>query len=101
MDYRVLLKAMVSQNATDLHMQVGHAPTFVIDGKPFQAKGQILTRDYIEEIIAKVFTEEQLKSFNAKGETMGGFGFKNIGGFRVRAVTLRGEPALVFRYVPE
>lgn len=101
MDYRVLLKTMASQNATELHLQVGARPTFVIDGKLVQIKSDVVTREYIEEIVAKVFTEEQLKSYNAKGETMGGFGINEIGGFRVRAAHINGEPALVFRYIPE
>lgn len=101
MDYRVLLKTMVQQKASDLQLMTGESPVLKANDKVMTVKSDPLSQEYISGVIEQVLTDEQLSTYRSTGEVLGGFGIKGIGGFRIKVLTHKGNPAIIFRHVPE
>lgn len=95
-----LLKTMVEQNASDLHLTVGVPPEFRIQGKMVKVKTDPLTPDETKDLCFSVMTDAQKAEFEENLEIDFSFGVKDIARFRANFFIQKGFVAAVFRRIP-
>jgi twitching motility protein PilT len=95
-----LLRAMVDQDASDLHITNGTPPQFRIHGKLCKAKTDPLTPESIQELVYEMISDEQKKTFEEKHELDFSFGVKDVARFRGNLFYQRGSMGAVFRKIP-
>lgn len=95
-----LLKAMVEQNASDLHITVGVPPEFRIMGKMVRVKTDNLVAEDCKELCYSVMTDAQKAAFEHEMEIDFSFGIKDFSRFRANIFFQRGGVAGVFRRIP-
>ncbi|MBI2712032.1 MAG: PilT/PilU family type 4a pilus ATPase [Bdellovibrio sp.] len=95
-----LLKAMVDQDASDLHITVGIPPEFRIQGKMVKVKMDPLTSQDTKEICYSVLTDAQKSEFEKDLEIDFSFGIKDLSRFRGNCFIQRGGVGGVFRRIP-
>ncbi len=95
-----LLKAMVDQDASDLHITVGVPPEFRIQGKMVQVKMDTLSSADTKELCYSVLQDSQKAEFERDLELDFSFGLGNIARFRGNLFWQRGSVAGVFRRIP-
>ncbi len=95
-----LLKTMVDQDASDLHVTVGVPPEFRIGGKMVRVKTEILTSQDTKELCYSVLTDAQRSDFEKNQELDFSFGIKDLARFRGNLFYQRGNVAGVFRLIP-
>jgi twitching motility protein PilT len=95
-----LLRAMVEQDASDLHITNQSPPQFRIHGKLAKAKTDPLTPESIKDLVYEILTESQKKTFEANHELDFSFGVKDVARFRGNLFFQRGSMGAVFRKIP-
>ncbi len=97
----LLLEEVVKKKASDLHLQVGLAPTLRIDGKllPVQA-AQVLDEASVEKLIFAMLDDDQKQILLKDKEFDFSFAFGDLGRFRVNAFHERGNLAAALRLIP-
>lgn len=95
-----LLKAMVEQNASDLHITVGTTPQFRISGNMVKVKTEALSANDTKELCYSVMTDAQKSEFEQSSEIDFSFGIKDFARFRANCFFQRGGVAGVFRRIP-
>ena len=95
-----LLKTMVEQDASDLHITVGVSPVFRIQGKMVKVKVDAMTAQETKELCYSVLTDAQKAEFEKKFELDFSFGIKDFARFRGNLFYQRGGVAGVFGRIP-
>ncbi len=95
-----LLKTMVEQDASDLHIAVGVPPEFRIQGKMVKVKSDPLNSADAKELCYSVLTEAQKSDFERNLEIDFSFGIKELARFRGNVFYQRGNVGGVFRRIP-
>ncbi len=95
-----LLKAMVDQDSSDLHITVGVPPMFRIQGKMVKVKADPLTPVDTKELCYSVITDSQKNEFEKHLEIDFSFGIKDVARFRGNLFLQRGSIGGVFRRIP-
>ncbi|MBC7385941.1 MAG: PilT/PilU family type 4a pilus ATPase [Cryobacterium sp.] len=95
-----LLKTMVDQNASDLHITVGVPPEFRISGRMVKVKTEPMQSQDTKEICYQVLTDSQKAEFERNLELDFSFGIKDVSRFRGNLFLQRGSVAAVFRRIP-
>lgn len=95
-----LLKAMVEQDASDLHVTVGSPPQLRIGGVMSKVKSDPLASTDTKNLCYGVLTDAQKAEFEEKFEIDVSFGIKNLARFRGNIFMQRGSVAGVFRRIP-
>jgi twitching motility protein PilT len=95
-----LLKTMVEQNASDLHVTVGVPPQFRISGKMVKVKTDSMGPQDTKELCYQVLTDSQKAEFERNLELDFSFGIKDVSRFRGNLFLQRGSVAAVFRRIP-
>lgn len=95
-----LLKTVVKQNASDLHLSVGSPPALRIDGRIVRVKSRDLSPDDVRKLCYSVLTDDQKARFENEREIDFSFGIKGMARFRVNLFFQRGSVSGVFRRVP-
>lgn len=95
-----LLKAMVEQDASDLHITVGSPPQLRISGVMTKVKTDVLGSTETKNLCYGVLTDAQKAEFEEKMEIDVSFGIKNMARFRGNIFMQRGSVAGVFRRIP-
>jgi twitching motility protein PilT len=95
-----LLKTMVEQDASDLHITVGIPPEFRMQGKMVKVKTEALSHQDTKELCYSVLTDAQKSDFEKVLELDFSFGIKDIARFRGNLFYQRGGVAAVFRRIP-
>src|SRR5436309_1130647 len=95
-----LLKTMIDQNASDLHITVGAPPQFRIQGKMVKVKMEALNPQDTKELCYSVLTDSQKAEFEKSLEIDFSFGIKDVARFRGNLFYQRGGVAGVFRAIP-
>jgi len=95
-----LLKTMVEQNASDLHITVGVPPEFRISGRMVKVKSDPLNSQDTKELCYQVLTDAQKGEFEKELELDFSFGIKEVSRFRGNLFLQRGNVAAVFRRIP-
>jgi twitching motility protein PilT len=95
-----LLKTMVEQNASDLHITVGVPPEFRISGRMVKVKADSLGPQETKELCYQVLTDSQKAEFERNLELDFSFGIKDVSRFRGNLFLQRGSVGAVFRRIP-
>jgi twitching motility protein PilT len=96
-----LLRKMLEENASDLHIGVGTPPTMRVNGvlKPVDSVGK-LTPAEAKDLIYSILNEEQIKEFESEKELDMSFGIEGLSRFRVNVYQDRGSTVAAFRAIP-
>jgi twitching motility protein PilT len=95
-----LLKTMVEQDASDLHITVAVPPEFRIQGRMVKVKGEPLNHQETKELCYSVLTDAQKRDFESELEIDFSFGIKDVARFRGNLFYQKGGVAGVFRRIP-
>lgn len=95
-----LLKAMVEQNASDLHLSVGSPPQFRVSGKLVKVKMDVLSPQDTKELCYQILTDAQKGEFERNWEIDFSFGIKDLSRFRGNLFLQRGSVTGAFRRIP-
>src|SRR5262245_49163450 len=95
-----LLRAVVEEGASDLHVTTGTPPQLRIDGSLLPIKTAPLTPVDTKALCYSVLTEEQKVAFERDNELDLSFGVKGLARFRGNIFVQRGAVAGVFRQIP-
>lgn len=99
-DIKKLLKYACEKKASDLHITVGSAPVFRIDGELKRLDIPPLTPQDTELMARELIRENLYASFIERGEIDFSYGLPGVSRFRVNAYHQRGCISLVARVVP-
>jgi twitching motility protein PilT len=94
-----MLKAVIDQNASDLHLRAGTPPVFRIDGNLYRARTEPLTGAEIELFVKEMVSQEQFEAFKLDYELDVGVSVPGIGRFRVNIYRQRGTPSIAIRSI--
>src|SRR3990167_5512689 len=101
MTIKELLQLTIEQNASDLHLISGIAPTVRVDGNLLAVPSMgILTPDMVAAHLKEVLTNEQLERLTVNKEIDFSVSFSDKARFRVNAYTQRNGIAAAFRRIP-
>jgi len=95
-----LLKTMVEQGASDLHITTGCPPQLRVDGKMVQMKLPPLQPNDTKQLSYSILTDAQKRKFEEENELDFSFGVKGLARFRGNVFVQRGALAGVFRLIP-
>lgn len=95
-----LLKTMVEQGASDLHLTTGSPPQFRINGKLVKVKTAQLNASDTKDLCYSILTDAQKAYFEKNMEMDFSFGIKELARFRGNLFFQRGAVTGVFRQIP-
>jgi twitching motility protein PilT len=95
-----LLKTMVDQGASDLHLTTGSPPQIRVDGHMVPLKLPSLQPSDTKQYCYSILTDAQKRKFEEENELDLSFGVKGLARFRGNIFTQRGAMAGVFRLIP-
>ncbi len=95
-----LLKTLVEQGATDLHVTTNTAPQIRIDGDLVPLQMPPLTAPETKQLVYSVLTEQQKHRFEENLEIDFSFGVKGLARFRANVYNQRGAVGAAIRLIP-
>ena len=95
-----LLKTLVEQGGTDLHVTTNSPPQVRIDGKLIPLQLPPLTAPETKQLCYSVLTDNQKHRFEENLELDFSFGIKGLARFRANVFSQRGAVAAAFRVIP-
>ena len=95
-----LLKTMVEQGASDLHITTNSPPQIRIDGHLVPLQMPPLTAAETKALVYSVLTDQQKHRFEENLELDFSFGIKGLARFRANVFNQRGAVAAAFRTIP-
>ncbi len=95
-----LLKLMIEQGASDLHISTGAAPQIRINGEMTSACESVLSSAETKQICYSVLTDAQKRKFEEENELDLSFGVKGLSRFRGNIFVQRGAVSGAFRAIP-
>lgn len=100
MDLKAVLRTMLQNEASDLHLKIGSPPTVRLHGDLVPLEHPPLTADDIEGALAELLQDEQRDRFRGERELDIAVGVRQMGRFRVNVGVQRGTPTLTLRAIP-
>ncbi|OHE89565.1 MAG: type IV pili twitching motility protein PilT [Verrucomicrobia bacterium RIFCSPLOWO2_12_FULL_64_8] len=95
-----LLEIVVEQNASDLHLQVGQAPTLRLSGSMTPVDGPELTPQDTEALVLSITPDGHVQNLKLNGGSDFGFTYLDKARFRVSVLKAKGNYGLVLRQIP-
>lgn len=95
-----LLRAMVDRKASDLHITVGSAPRFRVDGKLRRVGQENLAPDDTRRLAYSIMNDKQKLLFERNSELDLSFGIEKLSRFRANIFVQRGNVAMAIRQIP-
>jgi twitching motility protein PilT len=95
-----LLKTMVDNGASDLHITKGSPPQIRLDGNLIKLKTEPLSADDTKAICYSVLTDAQKATFEEHNELDMSFGIKGLARFRANIFVQQSAVAGAFRLIP-
>ncbi|PLY10609.1 MAG: type IV pili twitching motility protein PilT [Desulfuromonas sp.] len=95
-----LLKTLVEQGASDLHISTGSPPQMRVDGKMLPMKEPPMKPAETKQLCYSILTDAQKRKFEEDNELDLSFGIKGLSRFRGNIFMQRGAVAGVFRVIP-
>ena len=95
-----LLKALIDQKGSDLHVSADSPPRFRIDGQLLPLDVPALSPQDTKQLCYSVLTEDNKKEFEAHKELDLAFSVKNLARFRANVFHQKGSVSGVFRVIP-
>jgi twitching motility protein PilT len=100
-DMAELLKLMVDQGASDLHITLGAPPMLRVDGLIIPTAYPKLSAEVCQRLIYSLLTDTQKQRFESMNELDLSFGIKDIGRVRMNVYKQRGAIAAALRSIPQ
>ncbi|MBW3660355.1 MAG: PilT/PilU family type 4a pilus ATPase [Gemmatimonadetes bacterium] len=100
MQIKEILKAMLQNDASDLHLKVGVPPVYRLHGDLVPSQAPPLSREDLDTVLEELLTEEQLREFASSHELDCAVGVRQLGRFRVNAAFQRGTSTVTIRAIP-
>lgn len=97
---KTLLKRMIEEEASDLHLKAGNPPIFRIHGRLMRTNLEPLSPKDLKDIAAEIMTQQQQRVFVARKELDFAIGVPGLGRFRVNSYIQRGSVSIVMRAIP-
>lgn len=95
-----LLKYMIDNGGSDLHISVGSPPKVRIDGELISVPIPPITGVESKQMCYSILTDAQKHQFEDENELDFSFGIKGLSRFRGNLLVQRGTTAAVFRAIP-
>jgi twitching motility protein PilT len=95
-----LLKVMLDNKASDMHISAGSAPSFRVFGSITRAKVEPFTGSETKELCYSVLTETQKAILEEKRQIDLSFGIRDLARFRANIFYQRGTLSGAFRHIP-
>ena len=95
-----LLKAMLEQNASDLHISTASPPVLRVNGRMVRVKAKPLNNAESKQLCYSVLTDVQKSKFEEQKELDFSFGVKNLARFRANIFYQKGAVCGTFRQIP-
>jgi twitching motility protein PilT len=95
-----LLRLVVEEGASDLHLSVGSPPAVRLRGNLVKLDLRPLTPDDTETLARAITSEGHLQKVNEEGSVDFGFSFRGENRFRVSVYRQKGHIGLVLRLIP-
>src|SRR5262245_47278367 len=95
-----LLKFMVQQKASDLHLKPMRPPLLRIEGKLLPIQMQPLPPEQIDKLLKDVLNEKQKKHLEENLYVDFGYSLPGVSRYRATVFYQRGTPSAVFRRIP-
>jgi twitching motility protein PilT len=95
-----MLKVMIDQGSSDLHITTNSPPQLRIDGQLVPLRTDALTAVETKQLCYSILTDAQKMKFEEDQELDFSFGVKNLARFRGNLFMQRGAVAGAFRLVP-
>src|SRR6478752_4404456 len=95
-----LLKTMVDNGASDLHITAKSPPQIRMDGNLVRLKTEMLTPDDTKAICYSILTDQQKAVFEENNELDMSFGIKGLARFRANIFVQQQAVAGAFRLIP-
>src|SRR5213596_2780961 len=95
-----LLKTLVEQSGTDLHVTTNSPPQIRVDGKLMPLQLPPLTAPETKTLAYSVLTDQQKHRFEENLELDFSFGVRGLARFRANIFSQRGAVAAAFRTIP-
>ncbi len=95
-----LLQKMIDLDASDLHLTVGTAPVYRVDGELVKTEGESFNPSDTKKMCYSIMTEAQKKRFEEELELDLSFGIKGLSRFRANFFMQRGAMAAAIRRIP-
>lgn len=99
-DLNTILVESVQQKASDIHLTVGRAPSYRINGILAPIEGERLTPQMLEELLMPILDVRHRGELQEKGQTDFAYAIPGVGRFRVNVFKQRGTLASVMRSLP-
>ncbi len=97
-----MLREMVEQKASDLHVKAGSPPGYRIDGDIVpQEKYGTLTPEHTKLLCQQIMSAEQWARYEQEKDIDFSYALKDCARFRVNALTQRNSMGLVIRQIPD
>ncbi|MDG5814478.1 type IV pilus twitching motility protein PilT [Chitinispirillales bacterium ANBcel5] len=95
-----MLKKMLDNNASDIHLTAGSNPLYRVDGKLVPMHSERLAPDEVLKLSYSIMNEAQRKNFEQNKEVDFSFGVQNLARFRANVFLQRGCCACAIRQIP-
>lgn len=100
LNINILLKIMVQNNASDLHIR-SEAPVYLrIHGKLIPIKDSTMSAKDVESLITPIMNERTKKIFAENHEVDFSYEIENLGRFRFNYYLQKSRPAIAIRHIP-
>lgn len=99
MNINELLNRLVLMKGSDMHISVGCAPYFRVNGILINTGSDKLTPQDTENLVRQIASEEQIKEINQVGDYDMSYAISNLGRFRVNIFKQRGSYSIAVRSV--
>ncbi|MBN1793724.1 MAG: PilT/PilU family type 4a pilus ATPase [Candidatus Omnitrophica bacterium] len=97
---RELLRMMVCQGASDLHLRVGVAPTLRINGIIKKTPLAPLNPETVQELLLQLISRETFEEFQGKKELDFSLSIPDLSRFRINVYLQRGTLSMAIRAIP-
>lgn len=95
-----LLTYAVENRASDIHLSEGYPPIVRIDGELHRIKGNVLTKQDMEDIVVQILDDYQMEKFKDQLELDFGYSIPGVAHFRANCFVKLGGFGLAFRIIP-
>lgn len=94
-----LLRTMVNEGASDLHVKVGTPPSFRVNGSLHKLINEKVSPEMMDDFLNDVMNRSQRTQFEETKELDFAVGARDMGRFRVNVFRQRGTVAMVVRHI--
>jgi twitching motility protein PilT len=94
-----LLKLVVTEGASDLHLRVGVPPTIRVHGILHRVEGPKLGPEDTKELIRSIASEDDIQHVREQGGSDFGFTFGELSRFRVSVFKEKENFGMVLRHI--